>query len=224
MKSAKIIIGIAIVATIIGIVCLTVPKSEPSVTTNVDSIFASSTETGFISEKIVGDPDAAELTIYEYADYSCPHCADWNKIVNDLMEKYDGRIALVFRSYDIGQFKNSPVAARAATAAQIQGYFKEYKDLLFANQAEWVYAKATQLDGLFSGYFEKVSNDAGDLDKFKEDMTGDSVQTRLDFEQNLGKSAGLTGTPTFRINGRSIGLDKLVETIEALLSWYNENG
>ena len=91
------------------------------------------------------------------------------------------------------------------------------KDLIFANQAEWYYAEETELNNLLVEYFQKASNGSGDIYKFKEDMRSEQVQTRLNFEQNLGKQAGLTGTPTFRINGQSINLDKLIETIEPLL-------
>lgn len=221
MKSTKIIIAAATIAAIICAICLIVPKAEPPL--DVDKIYEPSEETGFIAEKVIGNPEEAKLIIYEYADYACSHCADWNQIINNLIEKHDGKIAVVFRGYDLGLknslgFRNGTAAARAATAAQIQGYFKEMKDLLFSNQAEWFNAKETELNGLFSGYFKQASNGSGDIDKFIEDMASDSVETRLEFEQNLGKKAGLTGTPTFRINDRTIDLDKLVDTIEKRLN------
>ena len=133
------------------------------------------------------------------------------------MEKYDGKIALVFRHYDIGQFPNTPTAARAATAAQIQGYFKEYKDLLFNNQAEWYYTDKSELTDLFTEYFARASNNNGDLEKFKQDLVSDAVKTRLSFERKLGQKANLHGTPLFRINGEQISLSDLAKTIEEIV-------
>ena len=208
----KILIGVAIVAAIVGIICLAIFKTEPPI--NADTIHDASEETGFIGEKIIGNPNEAKLTIYEYADFGCSYCAEWNRKINELMNKYDGQIALVYRSYDIGKFKNSPVAARAATAAQIQGYFKEYKDLLFTNQIEWYYKESEELDKTLVGYFKEASNNSGDVDKFKSDMKSDAVKKRLKFEQRLGKAVDLTGTPTFRIDGETIPINELVETIE----------
>ena len=209
-----ITIGALIIAAVVGVVYLANFRNDPYANMNPDSIIESSETTGFIGEKTVGDPDNAKIVIYEYADFGCSHCADWNRKINNLIEKYDGKIALIFRSYDIGQFKNSLKAASAATAAQIQGYFKEYKDLLYSNQSEWFYEDGADLTEILSNYFEEASKGAGDLDKFKEDIKSDSVRTRLKFEQNMGKKVDLAGTPTFRIDGETISLSELIDTIE----------
>lgn len=210
MSVRKIIAGIALAATIISIICLGIFRTDPPL--NPDIIHEPSSENGFISEKIVGNPTEAKLVLYEYADFACSHCADQNKIVNNLMNEYD--IALVFRYYNLNLNKNSPAAARAATAASIQGYFKEMKDLLFNNQADWYYKDGEELNKLFQEYFQKASNGSGNLDKFMEDYQSDAVKTRLKFEQNLGKKADLAGTPTFRIDGETIKPSDLTETIK----------
>ncbi|MBR3318960.1 thioredoxin domain-containing protein [Candidatus Saccharibacteria bacterium] len=208
------IIGTLIVVAVVGIICLANFRTDPYANMNPDSIIEPSETTGFIGEKTVGNPDDAKIVIYEYADFGCSHCADWNRKINNFIEKYDGKIALIFRSYDIGQFKNSLKAASAATAAQIQGYFKEYKDLLYSNQSEWFYEDGADLTEILSNYFEEASKGTGDLDKFKEDIKSDSVRTRLKFEQNMGKKVDLAGTPTFRIDGETISLSELIDTIE----------
>ena len=207
----KLYLIIAIIAVIASIICLCIFRAEPPI--DADIIQGASAETGFISEKIIGNPDEAKLIIYEYADFSCTHCAEWNEKINALIDQYAGKIALVYRSYDLGGSKTGPIAARAATAAHIQGYFKAYKDLLFRNQAEWYYKNSYELTGLLIDYFKKASNNSGDIDKFKSDMESDTVKKRLKFEQRLGKSINLTGTPTFRINGETIPVDKLIETV-----------
>lgn len=209
-----IVVGALIIAAVVGVVCLANFRTDPYANMNPDSIIEPSETTGFIGEKTVGDPDNAKIVIYEYADFGCSHCADWNREINNLIEKYDSKIALVFRSYDIGQFKNSLKAASAATAAGVQGHFKEYKDLLYSNQPEWLYEDGAELNEIFSNYFEEASKGTGDLNKFKEDIKSDSVKTRLKFEQNMGKKVGLVGTPTFRIGGETISLSELEKTIE----------
>lgn len=206
----KIILGV-ICASLIGIICFIGIKKD-DVINSADSIHPASEETGWIEEKVVGNPDAAKVIVYEYADYGCAHCADWNKTINNLLGKHDGKIALVFRSYNLG-FQNGLLAARAATSAQLQGYFKEYKDLLFENQTEWLHEE-DEPEELFINYFSKVSDGKGDIDKFKEDLNSDAVKKRLDFEKSMGKKVNLRGTPLFRIDGEKIELDKLVETIE----------
>ena len=214
MKRILSIISILILA-VVGLAIIT-NSTGSNDGVSPDSIIESSEQTGNIPEKIIGSPDNASLIIYEYADYGCSHCADWNKQLNELVKKYDGKLAIVFRGYNIG-FQNGLGAAYAATAAQIQGYWKEYKDLLFANQSEWIYAEKKDANDLFVEYFNQVSSDAGDLQKFKNDMNSASVKKRVSFEQKMGKRVNLQGTPLFRINGKNVPVGDLIEIIEKSL-------
>ena len=214
MKRILSIIGILILAVVGLIVIINSTGSDDGI--SPDSIIEPSEQTGNISEKIIGNPDEASLIVYEYADYGCPHCADWNRQMNELVKKYDGKLAIVFRGYNIG-FQNGLAAAYSTTAAQIQGFWKEYKDLLFANQSEWIYAEKKDANDLFVEYFKQASNNTGDIEKFKDDMNSASVKTRVSFEQKMGKKVNLQGTPLFRINGENVSVGDLVKTIEKLI-------
>ena len=213
----KVVIGF-VVAMIGGVICFAGIKAgeKNDGIENVDMVLQTSEESGWIGEKVIGDVDKAKLVIYEYADFGCSHCAEQNRKVNDLMRKHDGEIVVVFRAYDLG-FQNGAFAARAATAAQLQGIFGEYKDLLFNNQAEWFYEKGDKLTELFIKYFEEASSGAGDVQKFKEDMRSEAVKKRLAFEQKLGKKVNLRGTPLFRINGENVPNGELIERVEDIL-------
>lgn len=213
----QIIITIAIIISFVGLLFLLVNRDLSSNPSAADTIHAASAETGNIPEKIIGDPNTAKVILYEYADYGCSHCADWNTEVNKLLEKYGNDLALVYRGYNLG-FQNGPAAARAATAAQLQGYWKEYKDLLFANQAEWAYTEASKLEDLFVSYFNTASNGQGDAEQFRADLTSSAVATKNAFEHRLGEMLKLSGTPLFRIDGKTIPLSNLVSTIEQLLA------
>lgn len=214
MKRILSIIGVLLLAVVGLIIIINSTGSDDGI--SPDSIIEPSEQTGNIPEKIIGNPEEAKLVVYEYADYGCSHCADWNRQMNELVKKYDGKLAIVFRGYNIG-FQNGLDAAHAATAAQTQGYWKEYKDLLFANQSEWIYAEKKDANDLFVEYFKQASNNTGDTEKFKDDMNSASVKTRVSFEQKMGKKVGLQGTPLFRINGESVPVGELVETIEKLI-------
>ena len=214
MKRVLSAVGILLVAIIGLIIIINSAGNDDGI--SPDSIIEPSEQTGNIPEKIIGNPDEASLIVYEYADYGCSHCADWNRQMNELVKKHGGKLAIVFRGYNLG-FQNGLGAANAATAAQIQGYWKEYKDLLFANQSEWIYAEKKDANDLFIEYFKEASNDAGDTEKFKDDMNSSDVKKRLDFEQKMGKEVNLQGTPLFRINGKNVSVGDLVKTIEKLI-------
>ena len=189
-------------------------KKQDSNPVNVaDTVHYASAETGFIPEKIIGDTTKAKVILYEYADYGCSHCAEWNREIDKLAQKYGDKLAIVFRAYNLG-FNNGLLASQAATAAEIQGHWEKYKTLLFNNQSEWLYTNAAEAENLFVEYFKQASDGKGDIDKFKQDLYSDSVEARIDFEQKMGDEVNLHGTPMFRIDGETIAAGDLVSTIE----------
>lgn len=183
---------------------------------NHDGSAPSSADVVGESEKIIGDPEKAKVVVFEYADYGCSHCADWNNIMNELVEKYGEDFAIVHRGFNLG-FKNGVAAARAATAADFQGYWKKYKDLLFKNQAEWINATASGAENYFVEYFEKASDGKGDTEKFKSDMKSDAAAAQVSYEQKMGEKINITATPTFYIDGQKIAVGDLVSKIEELM-------
>lgn len=158
---------------------------------------------GGLAENVTGDADAPVL-IFEYADYQCEHCAAFNTYINDLVEKYDGKVAVVFRSYVLSYHENGVRAAAAANAAALQGYWKAYKDLLFANQNDWFYATEAKCQELFEKYFEQVTGGKGDLEKFREDMTSEAVAQKIAFDRGVGAEIDIPGTPAFYLNGEQV--------------------
>ncbi len=221
-KNNKKIIGISaaiLLVVIISVIVTTVlmrnnqSQSNNNASTNNSSVSEPSNSEE-ISDKIVGDPATAKVVLYEHADFACSHCGGWNTRINKLIEEYPGKIALVFYTYDLG-FPNGHDAAKAATAAQIQGYFKEFKDLLFANQAEWIYASSrSEFEALMVSYFKQASKNKGDYAKFKDDMLHNSrIEDRLNYEMQKGIDAKINGTPTFFIDGEQVNLGKLESVI-----------
>lgn len=192
---------------------------------DLNTIIPASEASGNIGENIEGDPEAPVL-LFEYGDYQCTACAPMNPYINDLVEEYDGKLALVFRTYIVSYHQNGTAAASAAQAAAAQGYWKEYKDLLYTNQNEWYYSDPATCQQQFESYFMKVSDGKGDLERFREDVDSEAVAKKLNFDMGLGNRVKLQGTPMFIIGGEHISqegvtkeafMDKLRAKIDALL-------
>ena len=112
------------------------------------------------------------------------------------MEKYvdDGTLRLEWRDFPyLGE--ESVNAAIAARAAQEQGKFWEYHDLLYASQS-----------GGFSD--EKLSELAGeaglDVEEFQKDLRSVRLEQAVARDFQEGQEQGVSGTPTFVVNGRVI--------------------
>ncbi len=167
------------------------------------SIIEPTKDNGNIGDHVKGEKDAPVL-IFEYADYQCSACASYNPRVNQLVEELDGKVAVVYRSFLLSYHQNATAAASAAEAAGLQGYWKEYGDKLFTEQAEWFYATASERTELFNKYFEEVTDGKGDVEKFNEDLASEAVSKKISFDMGIGKRVNVAGTPSFFIDGQLI--------------------
>lgn len=227
-KKTGIIIGILVVAVgaLIG-VSVWQTKSNRTDYSQYDhqSIIAANEDSGNLPENIEGKADAPVI-IYEYGDYQCTACAPTNPYINELKEEYGDNIAIVFRTTIMSYHQNGTAAAAAANAAAKQGYWKEYKDILFANQNDWYYSDADKRQEQFETYFNQVTEGKGDLEQFRSDMSSKDVLKKIDFDEAMAKKADIQWTPSFYVEDELIDqreisttefLDQLREKIDARL-------
>ena len=197
---------------------------------DLNSVIVADENTGGLAENVDGDPDAPVL-LYEYGDYQCTACAPMNPHINELLEEYDGKVAVVFRTYIMSYHDNGVAAASAANAAAIQGYWKEYKDLLYETQNDWYYAEGDERQQMFEQYFEQVTDGKGDLEQFRQDMGSKEVAQKIKFDAALSERVGLEWTPSFYLDGELLDqrnittsefMDLLREKIDAKLAELGE--
>lgn len=193
---------------------------------DLHSVIEADENTGGLAENIDGDPDAPVL-LFEYGDYQCTACAPMNPYVNELIEEYDGKVAVVFRAYIMSYHDNGVAAASAANAAAMQGYWKEYKDILYETQNDWYYAEGDERQQMFEQYFEQATDGKGDLAQFREDMGSKAVAQKIKFDAAMSERVGLEWTPSFYLDGELIDqrnistsefLDQLRAKIDAKLA------
>jgi protein-disulfide isomerase len=135
----------------------------------------------------------APVTIVEFSDFHCSFCKRVLPTLNELMAKYGDTVKLAFRDFPLdGSHPLARRAAEAARCARDQEKFWEYHDLLFANAP-----KASQ-DQL-KAYAEEV---AIDIPKFERCLASSihAAAVQKDFDEGI--RSGVTGTPTFFVNGR----------------------
>lgn len=137
-----------------------------------------------------GNPKAT-ITIIEFSDYECPFCKKGEESVQQVMKEYGDRVQLYYRDYPLPFHKHARNASLAANCAMAQGKFWEYHGKLFAMEelsTEKMKAAAGEL-GLDQAKFDKCFEDQ----EFKKAVEKDIED---------GQSVGVTGTPTFFVNGR----------------------
>jgi protein-disulfide isomerase len=158
-------------------------------------------------------PVDADVTLVEYGDFECPNCKQAAPAVKLMLERFAGRIRLVWRHFPLEEVHpHALLAAEAAEAAGEQGKFWPMHDVLFANQAR---LKAKQL----RGYAEHLELDLGQYSAEVEDHV---YLQRVREHIDSGRRSGVRSTPTFFVNGTlqdvSYGVQALETAIEALLA------
>lgn len=148
---------------------------------------------------VVGDKKAG-ITITEYSDFQCPACANYNPIVNRVLDEYQGKVKLVYRFFPLrGIHKNGLISSQAGYAAEKLGKFSEMKDLLFENQSEW--ENLGDPREVFEGYADSIELDAK---KFREIMDSDEAKKTVEAGEKEAIGLGLNSTPSFFIGNKRI--------------------
>lgn len=203
---AGVIIGVVIAALIIIATYFVIDGNNKATDFNsydFYSIIEADNNNGNIGDHIKGSPDAPVI-VYEYADYQCPGCASINPKVNKAVNESDGKLAIVYRSFLLSYHKNGTAAASAAEAAGLQGYWKPYADKLFSEQAEWESASANERTAIFEKYFNEVTENKGNLEQFREDISSDRVSKKISFDMGIARRIDVPSTPAFYVDGQLI--------------------
>lgn len=174
---------------------------------DTNSVIGANQYNGNIADHIKGNPKAPVL-IFEYADYQCPGCSTTNPRINKLLKEYGDKLGLVYRHFLLSYHQNGTAAAASTEAASLQGYWREYADLLFRNQSTWENSSPSDRTQVFTSLFESASKGKGNIDKFKSDLSSERVKQKVEFDMGLAKKAKINATPTFIINGEKVDFSK----------------
>jgi Na+/H+ antiporter NhaA len=134
----------------------------------------------------------APVTLVEYGDFECPYCGRAEPAVRDLLKEF-GDVGYVWRHLPLSDVHaHAQLTAEAAEAAAAQGAFWEMHDLLFQHQ-----------DALTPEDLMSYAMELGlDLERFEADLMTHAGAARVADDVDSADLSGVTGTPTFFINGR----------------------
>jgi len=142
-------------------------------------------------DHIRGPADAA-VTLVEYGDLECPYCGQAEPVVRELLADF-GDLRYVWRHLPLSDVHpNARLAAEATEAAARQGAFWQLHDLLFEHQ-----------DALSKRDLVRYAEElALDVDRFIDDLRKHVGAAQVDADVSSADLSGVSGTPTFFVNGR----------------------
>jgi Na+/H+ antiporter NhaA len=159
----------------------------------------------------VRGPVDAPITVIEFGDFECPYCGRAEPVVRDLLEDTDVRY--VWRHLPLTDVHpQAQLAAEASEAAAAQAAFWEMHDLLLAHQ-----------DELTGKDLMRYAGELGlDTERFHDELKQGKHQHRVAQDLESADLSGVSGTPTFFINGqRHYGAFDL-ETLSAAIRTARE--
>jgi protein-disulfide isomerase len=180
------------------------PKKDPDI--------AELMKPGPLPDMSLGSADAPNV-IVEYASMTCPHCAQFDKVVfPELKSKYidTGKARLIFREFPL-----DGLAARASMLARCAGpdrYFAMI-DVMFQTQPNWVVEGPEALDHLL-----QLARQAGiPKEKFDACLADkDLFQKIVDERQRANEVFQVDSTPTFFVNGKRMSGEHQLKDFEAM--------
>ncbi len=158
---------------------------------------------------VYGDENAP-VTIYEYSDYQCPHCAQAVPTIKEIKKKFKGKVKVVYKNFPL---PNHPDARKASLAAmcvheQKSDKFWDFHEKVFENQRFLsddklkLYAKPLGIDeAKFTACLESKKYEA---------------QVNKDIEE--GTALGIRSTPTFFVNGKIITGAQPLDVFEEVIN------
>jgi len=136
-------------------------------------------------------PETASVTLVEYGDFECPYCGIAEPVVRDLL--HDDDLRYVWRHLPLTDVHpRAQIAAEVAEAAHAQGAFWEMHDLLLANQEN------LQPKDLMA-YAEQLGLDN---QRIHDEVKRHVAAARVARDVESADLSGVSGTPTFFINGQ----------------------
>jgi Na+/H+ antiporter NhaA len=135
----------------------------------------------------------APVTLVEYGDFECPYCGQAEPIVRELLAANDDSLRYVWRHLPLADVHpNAQTAAEAAEAAGAQGKFWAMHDRLLAHQNELTPRE-------LHGHAEAIGLDVA---RFAEELRQRRYAPRVAVDVASADASGVSGTPSFFINGR----------------------
>jgi Na+/H+ antiporter NhaA len=159
-------------------------------------------------DHIRGAEDAL-VTLIEYGDFECPYCGQAEQVMRELLASFDDDLRYVWRHLPLNDVHpNAQLAAEASEAAAAQGRFWEMHDTLLGHQGD------LRLSHI-AGYAKEIALDA---ERMLAELHRREYAARVREDVAGADESGVSGTPTFFINGRRHYGAYDVETLTAAVT------
>jgi protein-disulfide isomerase len=168
------------------------------------------------NDHVLGNKNA-KVAIVEYSDFECSFCKKfWSETLPRIKKEFidSGKVRFAYRHFPLPIHSGARPAAIASECAAEQGKFWPMHDKIYEELG-----KTKQLTG--DNLKEWAAAIGLDAPKFSQCFDGEKYAQKVSDDLTSGQTAGVTGTPTFFVNGQKIvgaqPYETFKQTIEGLL-------
>ncbi|MET0931614.1 MAG: thioredoxin domain-containing protein [Aeromicrobium sp.] len=161
--------------------------------------------------------DDDKVTLVEFLDFECESCGAAYPFVEQLRERYDGEVTFVIRYFPIPGHRNAENAAYAVESAARQGQLEGMYRRMYDTQAEWGESQDSKA-ALFRTYAEDLGLD---MVQYDADVASPEVAARVQKDVDDATRLGVTGTPSFFLDGERLApstTEEFTRAIDAALA------
>jgi len=163
-------------------------------------------------------PEDAKVTIVEFSDYQCPFCRIFaEETFGDLKKEYidSGKsVKFVYRDFPLSIHPSAIISAEATHCADDQNKYWEMQDKIFKEQAKLGQNTIQYEKQDIVGWAQELNLN---MNEFMACLDGGKYKDEVEKDLQDGISAGVTGTPTFFINGYKIVGAQPLTTFETII-------
>jgi protein-disulfide isomerase len=153
-----------------------------------------------------GEADAP-VVIVEFSDFQCPHCKQAAPVVEQVADRFPGKVRVVHMDFPVNPSGISRRAAEGGVCAEEQGQFWAYHDMVYVRQ-----------DELSNDSPMALAKELGlDETKFEACMASPDTAALVQQSEQEGRRLGVDSTPTFYLNGQRLVMENLERDLNAAI-------
>ena len=162
----------------------------------------------------------APIVIVEYSDFQCPFCKRGAETMSRVLANYKGKVKIIYKHFPIKPMGLPASKYYEAIALQSPKKAQLFHDKIFENQIA--------LSREQEEFLKKTVKNIGGLNakKLEKDMKSEKIMSLIDADKAEAQKFGITGTPSFIINGSLIQgaypYNDVKQVIEAHLNKKND--
>jgi protein-disulfide isomerase len=178
---AAVIVIVAIAGVLIAVITSNNTRTDtPQALTSDPTVAPATAELVRENTRYLDEVGDDAVTVVEFLDFECESCAAMYPYVEQVREKYAGQINVAVRYFPI----------------------PSHRSRMYETQIEWGEKQTSEVDR-FRGFAEELGLDMAAFDAAVADP---ATLERVISDRAEGTALGVTGTPTFFVNGKMLEL------------------